>query len=73
MCIASYVLGQKHYPVPYQIVSYLINIIAAIAIWFLVEHFSVDLNTLLTEGLHLLGIGLLLLIIWIQQPKVKIH
>ena len=73
MCIASYVLGQKHYPVPYQIVSYLINIIAAIAIWFLVEHFSVGLNTLLTEGLHLLGIGLLLLIIWIQQPKVKIH
>jgi O-antigen/teichoic acid export membrane protein len=74
MCIASYLLGQKHYHVPYQIKSYSITIVLTILIWIGIDHFTpIEASVLIKECLHILGILLLLGAIWIHRPKVKIH
>lgn len=72
MCVASYILGNRYFKVPYQIFNISAIILLSIGLW--------QMNLLLTNGLSefwkvicikLVLLILLVLIIWVLQPKVK--
>lgn len=73
MCVASYLLGRKHYPVPYHVLKYFILMGASLALWliagFIQSHISVKW---LEFVINILFVSLMLLIIWMLQPKRKI-
>ena len=73
MCVVSYILGAKYYPVPYQITQYCIVIGASILLWLLFlgleSHISVKSIHIVIKVIIL---SLMLLIIWMLQPKRKI-
>jgi O-antigen/teichoic acid export membrane protein len=72
MCIAAYWMGSHYFPIPYQPIKYIILIMVSLVFWYLsVElnsHFKVISLTILTKCILL---ALLLLIIWVLQPKRK--
>ena len=72
MCVAAYWMGSHYFPIPYQPIKYIILIMVSLVFWYLsVElnsHFKVISLTILTKCILL---ALLLLIIWLLQPKRK--
>lgn len=72
MCLAAYGLGSKYFTIPYQPFKYLLIIGLSVAAWQLnVElnsHINVISLSILTKFILL---ALLLLIIWVLQPKRK--
>ena len=72
MCVAAYWMGSYYFPIPYQPIKYIILIMVSLVFWYLsVElnsHFKVISLTILTKCILL---ALLLLIIWVLQPKRK--
>jgi hypothetical protein len=72
MCLAAYGLGSKYFTIPYQPFKYLLIIGLSVAAWQLnVElnsHYNVISLSILTKFILL---ALLLLIIWVLQPKRK--
>ena len=72
MCVAAYWMGSYYFPIPYQPIKYIILIMVSLVFWYLsVElnsHFKVISLTILTKCILL---ALLLLIIWLLQPKRK--
>lgn len=73
MCVASYLLGHYYYQIPYYLGKYLILIASSILIWLgskeLLCHFHVKSIEFI---LYLVLLSLMLLIIWMLQPKRKI-
>jgi O-antigen/teichoic acid export membrane protein len=73
MCVMSYVWGNLYYSIPYTLKKYLILIGVSILLWsvslFSVSHFSVKWIQIVINGSLL---SLMLLIIWLLQPKRKI-
>lgn len=72
MCVASYLIGRKYLPVPYTVLRYLLLISLAVIIWQ-VEHWMVCQIHVKWQEYVLNGgfISLMLLIIWMLQPKRK--
>lgn len=72
MSAASFFLGKIHYPVPYDTLRYTLVIVASIALWktgdFLICHVNVKW---LEISIISSFIALMLLIIWLLQPKQK--
>ena len=72
MCVAAYWMGSHYFPIPYQPIKYIILIMVSLVFWYLsVElnsHFKVISLSILTKCILL---ALLLLIIWVLQPKRK--
>lgn len=72
MCVASYLIGKRHYPVPYHIGRYLLLMTLAIGFWQLGDllecQFHVKSYTIV---INLALLALMLLIIWLLQPKLK--
>ena len=72
MCIASFLMGARYYPVPYHILRYGLLIAASVGIWLggsmLVRHISV---IWLQITINVLMLALMVLIIWMLQPKRK--
>lgn len=70
MCVASYLLGHHYYKVPYTVGKYAVLVLSALFLWKLEGMLGID-----SRGLEvILDIGLLavlLLIIWLLQPKPK--
>lgn len=74
MSVISYFWGKKHYPIPYRVVPYLVIIASAILLWFADLKISYQLdNVYLRFIVQFAWISLMLLIIWLLQPKRKIH
>lgn len=72
MSIASYLLGQRHYPVPYQVPRILILVLSGILLWLFRDRILGHRDSLIAG--YLLNSGLLLwmlLIIWLIRPKGK--
>lgn len=70
MCVASYLLGHHYYKVPYTIGKYAVLILFPLFLWKLagmLEIHSRGLAIILNAGL----LAVLLLIIWLLQPKPK--
>ena len=72
MCIASYFIGKHYFPVPYHIQKYLILIVFSIGLWLFQDmvicHIHVKwIGFLINFAL----LSLMLLIIWLLQPKLK--
>jgi O-antigen/teichoic acid export membrane protein len=73
MCVASYILGHFHYQVPYFLVKYIILIIASVGIWLLSKEIVSHIHVKSMEiTIYLFFLALMLLIIWMLQPKRKI-
>jgi O-antigen/teichoic acid export membrane protein len=73
MCTASYILGHTHYPIPYHTGKYVLILMITIALWQISETvFSELASKTISIIIHTLLLGLLLLIIWLLQPKRKI-
>ncbi len=72
MCLAAFILGQKYFKVPYQVWKIVLIIMLSLGFWqfFLTieSHISEIWMTYCTK-LALLGV--IFLIIWLLQPKVK--
>lgn len=72
MCLAAFILGQKYFKVPYNIFKILLLIISSFVFWqlFLQVNMLVSLawiSIFLKLGL----LGIMMLIIWLLQPKAK--
>lgn len=73
MCVLSYFWGQIHYKVPYTPLKYIVLIGVSIALWILAVQVNCQMNVKWLEYLiNILVIALMLLIIWLLQPKGKI-
>ena len=69
--VASYILGQKHYPIPYNLKKFAIYSIVAVLIYVgftWVQFDSWTLNFILRNFFILLYIGLF---IWMEKPRLK--
>tara|TARA_B100001758_G_scaffold247879_1_gene268069 strand:- start:57576 stop:58997 length:1422 start_codon:yes stop_codon:yes gene_type:complete len=64
MTVASYVIGKKHFPIPYQIARISIYLIIMIAIYFIVYFF--DLNTGINS---IFLIGFIIFAYILEKPK----
>lgn len=70
MCTITYILGQKHYNIPYQLSKVLFLIIASIGLYIL----SLKCQNFVRTNIYLVDIGLvivLIVLIFILQPKRK--
>lgn len=70
MCVASYLLGHHYYKVPYTVGKYVVLVLSALFLWRLESMLGIDskgLEIILDAGL----LAVLLLIIWLLQPKPK--
>lgn len=73
MCVASYILGQHHYQIPYFLGKYAILIFTSLGIWLLSKEIVGHIHVKSLEIAILLALlTLMLLIIWMLQPKRKI-
>ncbi len=72
MTVVSYFMGQRFYPVPYNVSKYLLLIVSALATWWLsdwiIGHILVKWQQF---AINILLLALFLLIIWLLQPKRK--
>jgi O-antigen/teichoic acid export membrane protein len=74
MSVISYIWGRKHYPIPYHIARYLTVIATSVLLWFLDLKITYQLdNVYLRFFVQFAWISLMLLIIWVLQPKRKKH
>lgn len=72
MCIVSYLLGRRYYPVPYHVYKYLILIAASLLIWLATDRLNCHINVnWQNTAINILMLSLMLLIIWVLQPKRK--
>jgi len=70
MCGMAYLWGRSVYPIPYFIGKYLVLIIVGLVLWNLYTFLGASIsNILLSISIKILLAGLLLLIIWMLQPK----
>lgn len=73
MCVMSYFWGQRYYKVPYTPIKYLVLIGVSIILWIISVQLNCQINVKWLEFLiNILVISLMLLIIWLLQPKGKI-
>ncbi len=72
MTIVSYFMSRVYYPVPYTVGKYLAVIAASISIWKLTDYFKCQFSVNWQKfAINILMLALLLLIIWVLQPKRK--
>jgi len=70
MCSITYVLGQKHYNIPYQLSKLLFLIVASVCLYVL----GIKCQNLVKTNIYLVDIGLvivMIVLIFILQPKRK--
>ena len=73
MTVASYILGHRYYPIPYYLGKYLLLIIISVIIWLLSKEIICQIHVKSVEIIiYLTLLALMLLIIWLLQPKRKI-
>ncbi len=70
LAILSFVFGQKHYKIPYQVIRVLLMVFFAVLI-FLVSFFTAGLPTTLMYVAHLLLLGLFLFVLIITDSKLR--
>jgi O-antigen/teichoic acid export membrane protein len=68
MTVACYVLGQKHFPIPYHVISGLSYIVLTTALVYIVNFIEIQ-NQWLAFGFHSLVICIYLLIIYLLEQK----
>ncbi|MCC6818214.1 MAG: oligosaccharide flippase family protein [Bacteroidia bacterium] len=72
MCVVSYIMGRKYMPIPYQIKRYLTLILASVLTWRLCIWLNCKITVKWQEfAINILLLSLMLLIIWMLQPKRK--
>lgn len=72
MCIASYLLGNRFFKVPYSVGKITVMVLVSIVLWMLCKNIlTTDSNILIQGGVKILALTLMVLIIWLLQPKVK--
>lgn len=72
MCVSSYWIGKHYLPVPYHILKYSMLIGLSIALWFVQSQIICQIHVKWLEFVINLGLlSLMLLIIWLLQPKLK--
>ncbi len=70
LAILSFVFGQKHFKIPYQVIRVLMMIIFAVLI-FLVSFFTAKLPATLMYVTHLLLLGLFLMVLIVTDPGLR--
>lgn len=68
--IASYILGQKHYPIPYNLRKFGLYSITALAIFFILKWIDIAPGTLQFIVHNLLILAYIGLVYWMEKPKV---
>ncbi len=72
MCLSSYIVGSYYFKIPYFIGKYLILIFSGIVLWYISEMLNFDMNNVFLSLLFKIGlISIMMLIIWLLQPKEK--
>lgn len=72
MCIASYIIGARHYPVPYQLTRYAVLIAASTGFWLVGNKLTNHISVIWQQfTINILMLSLMVLIIWMLQPKRK--
>jgi O-antigen/teichoic acid export membrane protein len=73
MSIASYILGHRYYQIPYYLGKYILLILISVTIWIVSKQVICQINVKSVEIIiYLALLALMLLIIWMLQPKRKI-
>ena len=64
MVLASYFLGKKHFPIPYQIEKISLYLFSMLAIYFLIynQYFNLGVNSLLL-------LGFIIFVYLLEKPK----
>ncbi len=70
LAILSYLFGQRHYKIPYQVIRILLMISFAVLI-FLVSFFTTGMPTTLMYVVHLLLLGLFLFVTIVTDPTLR--
>ncbi len=71
MAVTAYLMGQKYYPVPYQLKPILSYLLAALVFWFLHDYFLSNSALLLQVGFALFFIVLYLGLVYLFERNKK--
>lgn len=72
MCLISYFWGKHYMPIPYAVLKYGLLILTSLGMWLLGTYINCQIHVKWLEFvINLVLLSLMLLIIWMLQPKLK--